>query len=189
VKIVLVPCVASDWQAEGRLLGRVELGPVPGGEARAAAWATSLREVGVEKVLHGPDELCTATGRWLAAALDVKARGIAELAEVDLGLWAGLTDEQLAKRFASAHHELCEAPLNVTPPEGESLAAAHERLEGFLRSRVRRYGKSAVALVVRPLSLAILHQILSGAAAETIWHPEQTASEPLLLNLTRRGEP
>jgi probable phosphoglycerate mutase len=181
MKVVLIPCAATEWRDEGRLLGRVEVPPSPEGERTAATWVDSLRPLNIELIYHSPDELATKTAKIVAKALGVKTKKLAELAEVDMGLWAGLTEDDLRKRYASAHHELTEAPLHVSPPDGEDLAAAEERLSTAVQRILKKNGMEAIALVERPLSLALTRRVLQGGQESQIWEAAQQISAPVVV--------
>lgn len=181
MRIVLIPCAPSDWCEDGRLLGRTELGLSDSGVQRAAEWIEAIRAAGVGRVFHSPDELATATAAQISQALQIPAKPADELKEVDLGLWAGLTETELKARFSKAHRQLTEAPLNVSPPGGEEVAAAAERIKNGLKKRVRPNGKqSAVGLVMRPLMLALARAALGETAPNEIWKAREM-SAPIVI--------
>lgn len=180
-RAVLIPVGPTEWRSQGRLLGRVELPLAEEGPVRFAEWAERLRPLCLAKLFHGPDELSTITARTLGRTLRVPAKALDGLVEVDLGLWAGLTTEQLKARYATAYRQLIEDPLAVSPPCGEHLSAAAARLDGVLAKRVRRNGKGLVGLVLRPLSYALARTNLENAPARTVLEKSQTADEPLLV--------
>jgi len=179
--ITLIPCGPSDWHSEGRLLGRVELAFTPQAEAWVSAWVERLRPLNLSRILHAPDELARATARLLGRRLGVPTRTVQDLKEVDLGLWAGLTDLQLRTRYASAYRQLQEAPLSVCPPGGEEFAAAAERLRKFVQRLVRRNGRGGVGVVLRPVSLAIARYVLNGLDAARIWEDAWGQDEPVVV--------
>jgi len=181
MKVVLIPCGSTEWHDDGRLLGRVELPLTPAGEQQCADWAARLGGEGLERILHAPDELATQTAEVLARRLAVPTKALDDLVEVDIGLWAGLTEAQLKKRFASVHRELRESPLNVSPPGGESLSAAAERLGACIRKQIRRNGKKAIGVVVRPFSFALARWVLAGGEASGVWEEVRHASEPVVI--------
>jgi broad specificity phosphatase PhoE len=182
MRIVLVPCAVKSWLESERLLGRVDLTPQAGAEPRLEEWVKRLQGQGVEKILHSPDELARLTAKLLAQRLGVQARAVDALTEVDVGLWTGLTGEQLRTRFSSCYRQLTEAPLSITPPEGESLASAAERIgEGVLR-QVRRNGAAAVALVLRPLALSLARYALEPGDDSRIWEQAWT-DEPVVIEV------
>lgn len=187
MKIVLIPCAPTEWRDQGRLLGRVELSPTPAGEQQAAAWSAMLAEVGAPVIHHSPDELATRTALILSKTVGARSRKDAALKEVDLGLWSGLTDEDLRKRFASAHHELQEAPLRVKPPDGEAFSDASRRLASELKRLIRRNGDKPLALVLRPVALGLARHWLAGADESAIWEAVNDVNEPVILDYHVNG--
>lgn len=183
--VALVPCAATEWRQEGRLLGRVELPMLAEGESQCARWADILRPLGVQKILHGPDELATRTAALLGKALDVPPKEADCLAEVDVGLWAGLTDADMEARYETAHHELCEAPMHVQPPGGESVEGAAERLRAGFDKCLKGNGRkaAAIAVVLRPVSLALMRCALEGCETARLWEMAQAADEPVIIHV------
>lgn len=168
MKVVLIPCGESEWRGAGRLLGRADVSPGDALREQVSPWVQDLREIGVTRIFHSPDELATKTAKLLATALDVTVKSDASLHEVDLGLWSGLTESELKTRYAKAHRQLLESPLNVRPPQGEDLGSAAQRLEKGLGKRFRKDGRP-VALVLRPVALALARYALGEADASKVW--------------------
>ncbi len=183
MKLALIPCSPCEWRIEKRVLGRVELPPAEDAGSIHAAWADRLRELPLARILYAPDELSEDRARKMAAALRVRARAAAELNEVDVGLWAGLTGEQLEARYSSAFHQLCEAPLSVSAPGGEDFRTALDRLLGCLRRRLRsRREGEAVGIVLRPLARALLSCALSGGDFSRFWEQAQQDDDLVLVD-------
>lgn len=183
MKVVLVPCGSCEWTEEGRLLGRTELPLSTAGAAQCAAWAEQLHDLGIKRVLHAPDELAADTATRLAARLGASAKAVEELSEVDVGLWVGLNEEQLRSRYPSAHEGLCETPLAVQAPGGESLAEAAERVRKAILKQVRKNGVPAVAVVLRPLSLALAAPVLRGEEPGDVLAAMRAVDGPVIMEL------
>lgn len=185
--VVLIPCGTTEWQEEGRLLGRVELPLTPAGQEKCTEWARRLSEVGLQCIYHAPDELTTRTAQVLARQLSIPTKALDDLAEVDVGLWAGLTESQLKARFASAHRELRDSPLNVNPPGGESLSGAADRLCGCIRKQIKKNGRKVIGLVVRPFGFAMVKCALEGGEFSEVWETAQHADEPVIIQCRATG--
>ena len=180
MKVVLIPCASTTWRSAGRLLGRVALDPTIEGVNACDAWTEALRTAGVGRILHAPDALCTQTAKKLAKTLGVKASKVGGLDEVDLGLWAGLTADQLAARYETTYEELCESPLNVTPPEGEMLGDAADRIRAALTKQMKKNGVAAVGVVLRPFAFALAQHVLRESNDEAdIWPVVQDGCAPV----------
>jgi broad specificity phosphatase PhoE len=181
MNVALIPCGLSEWRQQGRMLGRVEVALTEGGERGCLAWCTRLAPLNLGRILHGPDDLSKSTARLIGRRLDVPAKALDSLIEVDVGVWAGLTRDELKKRYASAYRELCDAPLNVSPPGGEEFSEAARRLEKCLRRQLRRNNAGAIGFVLRPLALGLMYGILSNENTDTVWQMTQGTNEPVIL--------
>lgn len=182
MRIVLIPCMPSDWQSEGRLLGRVELSPAGNAEAAAAPWLEQLAAWGVQRIIHAPDELAAKMAGAVRKRVGGSARPLAALDEVDIGLWAGLTEAQLKARYPTAYRQLRESPLNVHPPHGEDVRAAAERLRACVRRQIRKNGVAVMGVVARPLALALLKCELDGTDVRTLWDVAQELRGPVAID-------
>jgi len=189
MKVALIPSAATEWQAEGRLLGRVELPATKEGERQCTAWVEVLRPLGLRRLLHGPDELTRQTAEILARQLEIPTKAVADLAEVDLGLWAGLTEAQLKARFASAHRELRESPLNVSSPGGEALSQAVERLTTCIRKQLRKNGITPLGVVLRPLGFALVQRVWTNGRPVDLWEAVRGAGGPVVIELAEAARP
>ncbi len=191
MKLVLIPCAPTPWRRAGRLLGRAEVSPAPDAAQVLGSWAQQLSQFELGPLLHGPDELSTFTARTLARALRATARLEPWLIEANLGLWTGLTCEQLAHRFPSVCAQLQEAPLNIVAPDGESLDAVAQRLrKGFERLAVRR-ARGAAGVVLRPLALALTKCLFAPAEADGVWEQVEQPDAPQAIEFdpTKPSEP
>ena len=181
MKVALIPCATTDWREKGRLLGRVELEPPPDTETKCEQWTQRLRRLAMQRIFHAPDALSTATAECVSRLLDVPSKMLDDLIEIDLGLWAGLTESELKKRFSKAYRQLEDSPLTVSPPQGEDFNDAASRLRTCLKKRIKPNGKADIGLVVRPLTLAILRQILEDGNVSEIWETSQSNADPLVV--------
>ncbi len=182
MKVALIPCGPTDWRQKGRLLGRVELELAPEAEVQCTQWGEQLRPLMLSRIFHAPDELSKSTAQHIGRRLSVSTKAVGALREVDLGLWAGLTEEELKKRYAKAHRQLVESPLNVSPPQGEDFSDAADRVRACLKKRIKPNGPAAIGLVMRPFALAMARCVLEGAASTEIWETSQGADRPLVMD-------
>lgn len=182
MRILLIPCGPTDWHAEGRLLGRAEIGLSDPGRTVCRRWAGALAGESPACIFHSADELAAETAALVAEALHVPARPLRSLAEVDVGLWAGLTDAQLRQRYEAAHKQLREDPLSVTPPDGEPLGEAARRLLRGVKRRGQSNGAAAVGFVLRPLALALLRCQIEQRPLSDVWGLAAWPQEPVLLD-------
>ncbi len=156
IQIVLLPCGSTDWDEAGRLQGQTDLAMSDRGrEAVREGWSrAAVGDLGM--VLTAPDEASVDSARLAAQGGGPRPRKVDGLAEVDLGLWEGLLESELLDRYPKAYGAWREDPSSVTPPEGESIEEAAERILPALARAAEKAGREAVAVSLRPLARAVV---------------------------------
>ncbi len=175
--LYLVQCGQTDWQAGGRLQGRLSLPLSAVGQEQCSLAARRLAEVELAAVYCPPCEACQQTARAIAADhRGCKVRKETGLVEVDLGLWQGMTTEEIKRRHPRVYKQWLDDPGSVTPPEGEGFQDALERTSAAVGRIVRRHDVSNAALVVPPLMAALVRCVLTGGQLADFWR--LTAGDP-----------
>lgn len=157
IRVVLIACGSTEWDADNRICGSADVPLCPQGAAAAQAAAEATASEPVALVLHAPDEASAATAAAIAKAHDAKTRAVEGIAEMNLGLWEGLRREEFADRYPTASRGWRDDPASVSVPEGETLAAADERIIADLAKALERtrVGEAAVAVVLRPIAYGL----------------------------------
>ena len=167
-RVLLIQAGPTPWDIEARLGGRHSLPLQP--DARAAI------QQGIDQLATPPvavyrakrNEACDETAKLIAVKFNLRPRDNAELDELDVGLWQGLTRNELRQRFPTAFVQWEKHPEAVTPPDGESLAQAIDRIGAALLGIVRRNRETTFAIAMRPMSMRIAAGILIGDSPEQI---------------------
>ncbi len=120
------------------------------------------------RVYSGPEQAAVETARAIAARCRVKSKAMADLSEVDVGLWDGLAEEALKRSSPKAYKTWREDPASICPPEGEDLTAAYDRLRDGLGLLSKKHGDRTIALVLGPLAMAITRCIVESADLENV---------------------
>lgn len=186
MKVVLIPCATTEWRDSGRLLGRVEVPLTDEGRTLCSSWAEAFRGAGLSGIFHSSDELASQTAHLIAKPLELRTKRLADLDEVDVGLWTGLTEEQLKSRYTGAHKQLCESPMSVAPPDGESFSDAAKRVTACLKKKIRREGKPAIAVVMRPLALAMARCELESRPVSEFWSGWRDQNGPIVVDCSAK---
>ena len=152
--IVLIRAGSTDYDAEHRLLGTLDVPLNDHGQAEVVKIVDELQRRGIrlELLLTSPANPASGTAYAVATALGgVKVRELEELQNVNQGLWQGLPESEVRRRFPKFFRSGKEDPTAICPPEGETLSDACQRLEEVLCRAIRRH---RVLAVVAPEPLA-----------------------------------
>ena len=177
VQVVLVRSARTAWDDAARLQGHADL---PATDAGLASIAAELRawseynDVVPPLVYAADDDGAKATAETVAVAFNARVKPLDALRAIHLGLWEGLTAEDLEDRHPKNFRQWREHPATVNVPEGEPVAEFQERVLTAVGKLLERHPKKIFALVLRPLEFAILDRLLgdrslNGIMAADLW--------------------
>jgi len=168
-EFVLIPVGQTDWEHEGRLAGGADLPLNATGERQVEALGRQLAERGIQVVFASENQTAQQTGRSLAESLGVSLRKAKGLEEIDVGLWEGLTADQLKQRYPRVYKQWLEQPASVQLPQGEDLQMAAKRLVDALVRISTRAKASCVGVVLGRLAMGLLRCQLEGLGLDNLW--------------------
>jgi broad specificity phosphatase PhoE len=157
VDVILIRHGVTDWNEQGRLMGRSDVELNARGRQQVAAVAEVLREVPIAAVLSSPQRRAQQTAEAIAG-LHGLAVGIEDaLAEVWLGRWQGLTWEDLRSDPDVARY--LADPLSVCDIV-EPATAVLERVVNLVE-RLRAGSGDTLVLVSHgdPLRILLAHYL------------------------------
>ena len=166
---ILIPCAQTDWQAAGRFSSSTPLDVNEEGERQVEQWAAMLADHAPEAIYSSDRSPSDQTAKLLAKQLNTKTKKVAHLEEIGMGLWEGLTPEQLKQRFGKAYKQWKGDPSRVHPPEGEDLAAGAERLIAAFNQLARKHRNECFGVVLGRLSFAAMRCNLEEAGFDVFW--------------------
>ena len=166
---ILIPCAQTDWQAAGRFSSSTPVDINAEGEREIEQWASMIADHAPATIYYCDRSPSDQTARLLAKQLNTKAKKVAHLEEIGMGLWEGLTPEQLKKRFGKAYKQWKGDPSSVHPPEGEDLAAGAERLLAVFNQLARKHRNECFGVVLGRLSFPAMRCNLEQAGFDVFW--------------------
>lgn len=175
--VILIPWPMTDWQASGRYASNT---PVPinqQGEEQLERWIEMIAAQAPAAVYGAGPDPAEQAARLIAKRLKIRSKKAEGLEEIDLGLWEGLTQAEMKKRFGKAYKQWKDDPTGIRPPEGEGLSIAGERLTEALRKLSRKHHNACFALVLGPLALAAVRCQLERRGYDSFW--KLHADEPV----------
>jgi broad specificity phosphatase PhoE len=148
-------CGETTWDQDRRLHGTTDLPLSEAGRSTVTEAASGdLWPTGM--IHHTADEAAVETARVFAQASRAKTKVVADLAEPDLGLLEGLTEQFFAERYPKRYKQWQDDPVSLSPPEGEDFADARARLFATVARIVRRCRGEQVSVVVHALNRGFL---------------------------------
>jgi len=156
-KIVLIRAGQTDYDTDSRLLGMLELPINKRGMQQVQTTIHELEqlELELEMIFAAPGDPACGTAQAIASVFDgVKVKELDELRNVDQGLWQGLPESEVRKRYPRMFKACREKPQTICAPEGESLSEACERLTRVINKAIHKYDVFAI-VAVEPMATII----------------------------------
>lgn len=100
--VLLARHAESDWNVENRFQGHADRPLTPRGREQAERLADDLAAKPLEAVYTSPLRRARETAALVAARHGLEAIAVAELREIDVGGWAGLSRAEVESRFPDA---------------------------------------------------------------------------------------
>ncbi|MGQ9562508.1 MAG: histidine phosphatase family protein [Thermogutta sp.] len=172
--IVLIRPGATDYDVQGRVRGRLDIPLNTLGIQEVAKEVDALRNAGIrlDAVYYAPNRPAVETADAIARSLDVKAKEIDGLENLNYGLWQGMRIEEIRARQPKIYRQWQEIPDCVCPPEGETIEEAEVRVMDCLRRLFRRHRGQVLGLVVAEPLASVIKRLLTQAPLGDLWKAE-----------------
>lgn len=188
--IVLVRTGPTDWDESGRLIGTTDLPMSEHGETLfrdAIKRYTDLPETPkISTILTSPEEASTKAAAILNHGHSAKIKEYEGFANVGLGLWEGVLATELEERNKTTYREWADSPMRISPPDGETMSVAQDRLVSTLIKALSKVKGEhpTVALILRPLSWALLRRWIENSDTIDVWESIESPIEVETIELS-----
>ncbi|MBD3676144.1 MAG: histidine phosphatase family protein [Planctomycetaceae bacterium] len=125
--LTLIRPGSTEFDEQHRIQGALDLPLSTEGESELGAIIDSLRSSEIEVLYCSPNEPALSTAQRIGEALSIPVKEKEGLSNCNLGLWQGLTIEEIKRKYPKVYKQWRDAPERVKPPEGEDKDDAVER--------------------------------------------------------------
>lgn len=175
MRLILVRSAGTAWHAgaptadESRIQGTVPLPLSEEGMAVLRDVAGKVCELGPGCLVSSGNESSGTTATYLADLCGIKAKKLAELRELDCGVWQGLRVGEIKERFGRAYKQWRQDPTSVRPPQGEALEAAATRVERALEQIRKKHKGKTVVIVAAYIVAGLVECLITGRPLGELW--------------------
>lgn len=139
----------TPWNSENRIQGHSDLPLSPLGRQQAERLGTFFASIHVQGIFTSPLQRSRETAQAIAAG---NGHGVtpvidAELSEMHLGAWEGLTPADVDARYRGAYRQWLIRPSSVVIPDAEPHSAFRARVSRVLERIVGRLGDGEYVVV------------------------------------------
>jgi phosphoserine phosphatase len=169
LRIVLIHPGSTDYDAQQRIQGALDIPLNEQGAADAATLGRELADLGVEVIYTPAHEPAEQTAQAVATALGVRLRTLDHLHNLDHGLWQGMRIDEVRQKQPRVYRQWQEQPESVCPPEGEMLGQADERVRHAVVRLLKRHKEGVIGLVVPEPLLSLVRRFVIHCELGDLW--------------------
>ena len=159
----------TEWNLARRMQGRLDSPLTHAGMEQAHSHGELLKGLTpIETMYVSPSGRTRETAYIVNSYVRAPVEFEDALLERDVGLWSGLTVDELEDAFPQAWRSRLNDPFNHRPPEGESLADMGERCAGFIEGLLSGPAMNIALVTHQVMSRVILGQLLDLSPEEVV---------------------
>jgi broad specificity phosphatase PhoE len=147
LRLIFIRHASSRWNDERRIQGQLDPPLSEKGREQAARLAERLRGCSFARFYSSDLQRAVETARAVSAVIEAEPELTADLREVGLGEWEGLTRDDIVKRYPEEWRRWVEEPSWDIVPGGEGADVFEARVGNFL-TRLTAEQKSGDVLLV-----------------------------------------
>lgn len=187
--IILVRHGQTEWNRIERFRGRYDISLNAVGIEQAQRTATKIWSHWKPTVVYSsPLSRAKQTASIIAdATKEINVQIVNGLADIDYGMWQGLSPEEVGKQWPDLLRDWYEHPERVEIPGGENLVAVRERVMLVLKQICGRHPEQEIVIVGHMVVNRLILLATLGLENDRFWHLGQ---EPCAINeiaFTDRG--
>jgi broad specificity phosphatase PhoE len=169
VQIVLIRPGCTDYDAQRRIQGTLDVPLNAEGSAEVARMIEELRALKLEVLYASDSQPSLQSAEAIAETLGIKLKKLDQMENLNFGLWQGMQIDEVRLKQPRVYRQWQEMPQNICPPEGEMLAEAEERVRSSMNKLLKRHKDGVVGVVVpEPLASLVRRYITQGELGD-LW--------------------
>jgi broad specificity phosphatase PhoE len=173
-RVVLIRPGSTDYDAQNRIQGTLDIPLNAQGAEEAAEMAEGLRPLALNRIFSGCGQSAEETARVIGKKLGIRFRKLDKLQNLNQGLWQGLQVDEVKRKHPRVYRQWCESPTTVCPPGGETVAQAYERVARVLKPLLRRHRDTVIGLVLLDPLASVVRCYLLGQDPSHMWETPGT---------------
>lgn len=173
IEIILARHGETAWNASEIFRGRADVALNEAGLRQAELLGEYLSSEKIDIVYSSPLKRAVQTAEAIAhpQALDINIVG--NLNDIDYDQWQGLSQGEVAEKYAELYQDWLDTPEQVRIPGGESLEDVRRRAMPFVEDAVMRCGEGRVVFVSHRVVHKVLICALLGLDSSAFWNFKQ----------------
>jgi broad specificity phosphatase PhoE len=168
-RIILVRHGETEWNRVERFRGQIDIELNDTGHRQAEAVASRLCKRKIDALYSSPLKRAVQTAEPIADACGLEVQALEGLNDIDYGLWAGLSPDDVASTYGALYQAWLDTPHLVEFPDGESLDHVRSRAWEALKQVCLPYEGQTMVLVSHVVVNRVLISAFLGLSNASFW--------------------
>ena len=156
----------TDYNVQGRYCGSLDAPLNARGFEQARELADSLASLEFDVIVSSPLLRARQTAEVICKALSMPMAVIDEFAEINMGVYEGLTKEEIAAKYPYLWASLTKRPIDKAPDGGETQREFDLRVAAGMEKLKAQYGENKVLLVCHGFVARVINRQMKGLSFE-----------------------
>ncbi|MBS1140375.1 MAG: phosphoglycerate mutase [Proteobacteria bacterium] len=165
-RVCLVRHGETEWNAERRIQGQIDIGLNQTGRRQAVAAGRWLKQAGIIALYSSDLKRAWTTAQAIGAELGLTPTAVPEMRERRYGVFEGLTYDEAKANHPDGYAAFEGRNADYDFENGESLRAMFERVTGKLKELAERHQGGTIAVVLHGGVLDIINRFVRGNPLE-----------------------
>ncbi len=182
--IYLIRHGQTDWNKKKIFRGRKDIPLNDRGQQEAEALARHLSDVKFDAVYASPLSRAFETASIVARPHGILVEQENGMIDINYGIWEGLSDTQVKKRFPELYALWHTRPQRVRFPEGESLLMVKRRALASINRLTSEQAGGTVAIVSHRVVTKVVMCAVLGLGNDSFWKITQDNCAYNIIHIT-----
>lgn len=167
-QLVLIRHGETPWDDDSRIQGTLDI-PLNNKGIKEAEDLCDNISMPLDVIYSSSLSRAYDTAFIIASKMDIKVKKVKELNELDHGLWQGLKINDVKKRYAKIYSKWENSPVSVTPPQGESIPCAYDRVINAVHKITDKNSSGNICIVSHKIIIALIKSYYLHLDLDKIW--------------------
>ncbi len=160
LRLLLVLPGTTDYDQQKRIKGSLDMPLNREGFHEVEQTVAALGGQWIDVIYSSPCQAAVQTAEQLSRNGEIRVKITYELRNLDRGLWSGKTVDEMKSRQPTIYRQWLENPESISPPGGETIAEARQRITKFVKKLRRKHRDGVVAMVVSEPFVSIIRMVV-----------------------------
>ena len=171
-RLILIRPGSTDFDEQQRIKGSLDIPLNDRGTDQAAQTAEDLEGTKIDAIYSAPCMSAQQTSQCIAKKHNAKVKIEDNLRNISRGLWQGKCINELKKNQPRIYKQWQDHPETVTPPDGETLSDAMQRVAKCIRKISKRHNGHPIAIVIPEPMASVVAAMAKGDSHGDLWQAE-----------------